>query len=196
MKTQRIITIRAALPVVATLLLTLHSNAAGFLLNADTPVTGSRLDTNPLITPFGTVTFVGEFQPANSDPEFIAAGAGGNAFDINNTSTAKLTFSFDVASITFIYGGNNGVIDVRARNINGDTIASFFQADTYSGQPAGPITLSGVGIRSLFWTDPGQGFAPLDNLQVTVVPEPSTSLLGLFVFISMLLHRQRNEARA
>ena len=64
----------------------------------------------------------------------------------------------------------------------GITVDSFFQASTESA-PAGPTTLTGVGIRSLYWEDPGYNFAALDNIQITggsPVPEPSTIfLLGI-----------------
>jgi hypothetical protein len=157
------------------------SARATIILDADTPATGSDLDLAPLVTSFGTITFSGEIRDRDSDPEFTAAGASGDVFDIFDlpTSTALLTFSFDVSSITFIYGGNVGVFDIEARDIGGSVVASFFQLSTDGGQPAGPITLAGPGIRSLFWTDPGNSFAPIDNVEIepAAVPEPSTLLL-------------------
>lgn len=92
-----------------------------------------------------------------------------------------MSFDFDVESISFIYGGNLGVFDIEARDFMGNVVDSFFQASTNSGQPAGPITLMGGGIRSLFWQDPGGAFAAIDNVKIEAssVPEPST--LALFV---------------
>lgn len=158
------------------------ASAAIISLDFETPATGSDLGTSPLVTSEGTVTFTGEFRDAGSDPDFIAAGAAGNALDIDDgLSAATLAFDFDVLSISFIYGGNIGSILVEARDIGGVVIDSFFQASTDDGQPAGPITLSGTGIRSLYWEDPGNTYAPLDNLEITTadasVPEPSTWLL-------------------
>jgi hypothetical protein len=148
-------------------------------LDGDTPTTGSLLDIQPLVTPFGTITFDGEFFNPPSDPEFIAAGASGNVFDIDSSSTAQLSFDFDIVSATFIYGGNNGSILVEARDIHGTVVDSFFQANTYDGQPAGPVTLSGLGIRSLYWEDPRMNYAALDNIGI-IVPEPTTiAFLGL-----------------
>ncbi|OFV99418.1 MAG: hypothetical protein A3H28_03195 [Acidobacteria bacterium RIFCSPLOWO2_02_FULL_61_28] len=150
------------------------------ILDADTPATGSGLGVSPLVTPSGTITFAGEIRDRDSDPDFNAAGALGNVFDISGGSTALMSFDFDVSSITFIYGGNFGVFDIEARDIGGVVLDSFFQASTDDGEPAGPITLSGPGIRSIFWEDPGNSFAPIDNLTIETartVPEPSSLLL-------------------
>ena len=135
-------------------------------LDADTPATGSLLQTQPLVTAFGTISFVGEVRTSTADPDMPPAGASGDGLDINNTpvSDATLSFDFDVTSITFIYGGNAGVADIEARDIDALTVASFFQQSTGGGQPVGPVTLAGDGIRSLFWKDPGFSYLVLDNL--------------------------------
>ncbi len=165
---------------------------AQILLDADTPATGSLLGSTPLLTPYGAITFVGQIRDRDNDPEFNAAGAAGNVFDIDDfSSTATLNFGFDVTSLTFIYGGNIGVFDVRARDINGVTVASFYQPDTGAGQPAGPITLSAAGIRSLFWQDPIMSFAAIDNLTLTVVPEPSALTFAVPVAAALLISRRR-----
>ena len=44
---------------------------------------------------------------------------------IASGSWAKLSFGFDVASITFIYGGNAGRIYAEARNVGGGVVDSF-----------------------------------------------------------------------
>ncbi|MEZ6015801.1 MAG: hypothetical protein R3F49_11845 [Planctomycetota bacterium] len=135
-------------------------------LDADTPATGSLLQTQPLLTALGTIRFVGEVR-ATSDPELAAAGSVGNVFDINApNSDAELFFDFDVAAITFIYGGNTGGILLEARDAAGAVVDSFYQADTNAGQPAGPETLMGAGIRSLYWVDPGFSFAAIDNVTI------------------------------
>jgi len=145
------------------------------LIDGESPETGSLLGTTPLVLPFGTVTFAGAFRNDPNDPEFIAAGASNNIFNVNGTLTlpkSSLTFDFDVKSITFVYGGNAGNINVQAKDINNVVVASFVQADTGPGQPAGPVTLSATAIRSLVWTDTFGRFAPLDNIQLL------TSTLG------------------
>ena len=173
--------------------------AMAIFLDADTVATGSTLDTTPLVTPYGTITFTGQIRDRDGDPEFNAAGASGDVFDIINSpvSYAQMFFGFDVASATFIYGGNSGIFDIEARDSIGGVVDSFYQASTSAGQQAGPITLSGSGIRSLYWKDnPGNSFAPIDNLEITAeaVPEPSILLLlgtGLVGFAGYGLRRRK-----
>jgi hypothetical protein len=170
--------------------------APTILLDADTPATGSLLGAVPLVTPYGTITFDGEIRDRDADPEFNAAGALGNVFDIYNTpiQTAKLSFDFDVQSVTFIYGGNSGDILVEARDAFDVVVDSFYQANTDGGQPAGPVTLSGSGIRSLYWEDTftGMSFAPLDNITLSVIPAPGAILLGsIGVGVLSWLRRRR-----
>ncbi len=143
-------------------------------LDADTVATGSTLDTTPLVTAYGTITFDGEIRDGTSDDEFVTAGASGDAFDIwTDNSPVTLSFDFDVLSATFIYGGNKGDILIEARDIGGTLVDSFYQDDTGIFQPAGPITLSGSGIRTLSWEDTltNMTFAVLDNITLTL-PEP------------------------
>ncbi|MFH1371845.1 MAG: hypothetical protein ABII09_11260 [Planctomycetota bacterium] len=173
-----------------------------FILNADTPATGSNLGTTPLVTPYGSVTFVGEIFIGTSDTEFSAAGASGGSFDIlgpddTPSQAAELFFDFDVESFTFIYGGNTGSILIEAQDASGNPLDSFFQADTYIGYPAGPITLSGSGIRSLYWEDTvkGKDYAALDNITVTVaapIPAPGAVVLaGIGVGLVGWLQKRR-----
>src|SRR4051812_30897867 len=71
------------------------ASAASVFLDADSPATGSNLANAPLVTPLGNITFVGEIRDRDSDPEFNAAGALGNVFDIvNSASTATMSFGF------------------------------------------------------------------------------------------------------
>lgn len=145
-----------------------------FTLGADTPATGSLLASQPLITPYGTITFNGEIKIGSSDPDFTAAGAVGGTFNIlyPGDQAAELFFDFDVISLTFVYGGGSSDIDIEARDALGNVVDSFYQASTGPGEPAGPITLSGSGIRSLFWEDTGidEDYAALDNIEVTPLP--------------------------
>lgn len=155
------------------------------LLDFDTPDSGSELATGSWLSPLGLIEFEGEFRNIDgSDPDFDAAGAVGNGLDIGDGSIAELRFAFDVDSVSFVYGGNAGVFDIAAYDAMGDLVDSFFQASTDDGQPAGPETLSGPGIRRLVWQDPGNSFAPIDNLSVAtgggVVPAPAAlALFGL-----------------
>jgi len=152
--------------------------AVTIYLDADTVPTGSNLDVSSLVTAAGTINFHGEIV-SYTDPELTDAGSTGDVFDIVSDG-AWLTFDFDVASATFIYGGNHGGIDVAATNSEGVIVDSFYQASTWIGQPAGPLTLSGIGIRSLRWNDTSGSFAAIDNLTIDTgapVPEPATMLL-------------------
>lgn len=171
------------------------------LLDADTPDTGSLLGTTPLVTAYGDITFDGEIVIGVHDPEFGDAGASGSTFDIlgpddtpAGDQTAELFFDFDVISLEFIYGGNAGNIWIEARDKDGGVVDSFNQGSTGYLQPAGPITLSGSGIRSLYWTDTIalQDYAPLDNITVTV-PGPATILLLALGSLALLRRRQKGE---
>lgn len=140
-------------------------------LDADSPETGSMLQTTPLVTPFGTITCPLVEVRSSVDPDALAAGSAGDCFDIVNSpvSTAEMVFDFDVDSVTFVYGGNIGGIRLEARDMGGVPVDTFFQADTGNGQPAGPATVSGPGIRSLYWVDPSGGnYCYLDNLEICV----------------------------
>ncbi|MFK7887148.1 MAG: hypothetical protein AB8G16_09825 [Gammaproteobacteria bacterium] len=171
------------LAVTLSLCITTGAWGGTLTLDGDTLATGSNLGVEPLITTFGTITFAGELRDDPSDPDFIAAGASGNIFDIDNsTSTASLSFDFDVLSVSFIYGGNSGLFDIVALDINNNVIDSFFQGSTADGEPAGPVTLSGVAIRSIVWTDPGFSFAPIDNVVISAVPVPA----AVWLFVSAL----------
>jgi hypothetical protein len=168
-----------------------------YLLDADTPTTGSNLATTPLTTPFGTITFAGDIIALGAgDPEFNAAGASGNVFDIEFNTPAQLLFSFDVSAITFIYGGNVGVFNAQARDVNGVIVSTFFQASTDVGQPAGPITMTGPGIRRLTWSDPMRSFCAIDNVRIDVaVPEPGGVTLLLASICGTHLVRRRSAEK-
>ena len=163
-------------------------------LNADSLTTGLYDTPNlgPLTfsTALGPVTFEGEITNSwDADPEFKDAGALVNIFDVPHVNPwAELSWSnFEVSSAEFIYGGNAGNITIEARDIGGNVLDSFYQADTYGGQPAGPITLyAGYtgnvenSIRSLWWTDTSgtNEMAALDNITLTIIPAPGAILLG------------------
>jgi len=160
-------------------------------LNADSLTPGLHYAPELTIsTGYGDVTFEGEIYTLpglpGSDQEFVDAGASGNVFDVGKYQGgwAELSWeNFQVGSATFIYGGNAGNITVEARDIGGNVLDSFYQADTGGGQPAGPITLwAGVGnaIYSLYWIDSSStnDMAALDDISLTIIPAPGAILLG------------------
>ena len=168
------------------------ASAAPILLDFDSAATGSNIIAAPLVTPFGTITASdAELVTFTSDPEFNAAGASGNKID-HVGSVAALLFDFDVSAITLIYGGNFGDITIRVRDGSSAIVDSFFQADTSDGQPAGPITLTGTGIRRLEWFESDGSFAGLDNLEIeaAVVPEPASILLAISGLGAFALRRR------
>lgn len=167
------------------MLLKQSAQAGLIILDAETPATGRNLDTTPLTTFFGTISFVGTVLPQYDDdmPSGYAfstdngavTGSSGNVIE-----PASLMFDFDVESVEFLYGGNSGTILVQALDINGTVVDSFFQNDTYSGQPIGPVTLSGGNIREIRYEDTDMVLVSLDNILIEPIPEPGTvSLLGL-----------------
>jgi len=160
-------------------------------LNADSLTPGLYYAPELTIsTVHGPVTFEGEIYtlPGGlaSDQEFVAAGASGNVFDVGKYQGgwAELSWeNFQVGSATFIYGGNAGNITVEARDKDGNVLDSYYQADTYWDQPAGPVTLwAGEfnSIQSLYWKDTSStnDFAALDNISLTIIPAPGAILLG------------------
>jgi len=174
------------------------SAAPTIFLDGNSLAAGSYFVATPLViaTSYGDITFVGEIKIGIGDPDFNDVGASGGTFDIlaDPARTAELFFDFDVVSIEFIYGGNEGNIYIEARDGLGNPLASFSQPSTADGEDAGPETLYGSGIRSLYWTDTGsdRGYAPLDNITITIIPSPSAVVLaGIGVsFVSWLRKRK------
>lgn len=161
---------------------------AQIYLDADTPTTGSGLDSTPLVTPFGTITFSGEFR-TSSDTEATSAGASGNVFDATGSFPAEafLNFDFDVCSFQFVYGGNSGNITVEARDVSSSVIDSFTQADT-NVAPAGPVILLADNTRELYWFDTAGGYAFLDNIEITLCEPPApVPTLSPIATISLIL---------
>ncbi len=210
-KTSSLTKLTICTAVILSLAFTANSFAVpSFILNADTLSTSNYPASSPLVigTSYGNVTFVGEIKSGSTDDEFNTAGASGGTFNIlglgyDPARTAVLSFPFDVVSIEFIYGGNVGNILIEARdeygNVVGGGFGSFSQADTFINQPAGPVTLSGSGIRSLYWTEtyitPGgtpMSYAALDNIKITVIPSPSAVMLaGIGVSFVFGLRRRK-----
>jgi hypothetical protein len=173
-----------------------------FTLNADSLTPGIYgWDGIPRLTVLsiaeGDVTFAGQIlpvHPTKADIDLVNAGSGttGNTFDIIGPAdyagppagdqTAQLFFDFEVISVTFIYGGNDGDLRIEARDLSNTQIAFHYEPTTIDSKPAGPKTLSGAGIRSLWWYDSmaGQGYGSLDNIEIIVprIPAPGALMLA------------------
>lgn len=77
------------------------------------------------------------------------------------------------------------------RDEYGFVIDSFFQENTDNGNAAGPVTLSGTGIRGFYWNDTDGGgltHAAVDNVQVVV---PSPAPFSLIAFSGLALFSRR-----
>ncbi len=189
------------------LTLTTTSFAAPTLfLDADSLATGVYSASSPLVisTTYGDIEFVGQLRgDPGPDDDFTDAGAEDEVFDVPQyIHWAELSFSFDVDSVEFIYGGDYDVITVEARDAGFNVLDSLDEASTLDGASAGPVTLSGGGtaIRSLYWIDVDKGtpdisymYAALDNITLYLpeeedpdpdpdpepwIPAPGAILLG------------------
>jgi hypothetical protein len=140
------------------------------LLDGDTPQTGSNLETEPLNTPYGSITYHG----GTVQGEFY------HDFAYMTSPYAELIFNFDVDSISLTAYSLAGGIYTAALDINGSVIDSHHTLDNILFYP---ISLSGTGIRSLRFVD-GRldgGWASIDDVVLTtsapIVPEPISSTL-------------------
>jgi len=161
-----------------------EAQSGTILLDAETPETGTNLDTAPLVTQYGTITYNGwigtDITPYISNLAFEH-----DTSYSPYTPYAEFIFSFDVDSITFNFGGLGGGIWAHAYDINGTEVDSFQTASpqSYLGpwDPSEqPVVLSGLGIRRFTFVDGrGGGFSAIDNVNITtsVVPEPISSTL-------------------
>ena len=149
-------------------------DAPAFLLDFDTAATGATIITTPFATPEGTVV---ASAPGGGNLGLFDAGHGTgrflnhDQFDETGTDAGQLAFDFDVSSITLGYDGfGAGEIVLEALDVNQNVVDSFFDPDTTTARPGGPITLSGPGIRFLRWydSDPARVSSGIDNVSVSV----------------------------
>lgn len=181
------------------------SFAESFYLTASSPATGSELDINPLAVSAGTITFTGEIDD-QIDPDMIDSGAMGNNFDVIPSdqpggSTASLSWDFDAYWVSFIYGGNGAGITITAYDGSNNVIDTFTEPNTYDSG-AGPMTFSSgliPRIRRLEWSDTGgNSFAALDNIEISLNPNPEPGTLGLMALaalgLTIVRRRRRKQA--
>ncbi len=113
--------------IICTILLTFgvmgNAEALSIYQDADNVATGSELDTTPLVTPAGTITYTGNNGGGyGGDPEFLDAGAEGYVFGVGHFDV-----DFDVWSLRFIYGGNAGSILVEAKDVEDEQWTLFIK---------------------------------------------------------------------
>lgn len=177
-----------------TLLNTGFVTAESFVLDFDSPTTGSNILDMPLESPLGTIS-------ASNAARFSTFMGTGNALLYDDSASSELTmlsFDFDARVLEFIYTGEVfGVFTAIARNELGEVVDEFFNADTSTQNVWGPITLEGAGIRSLEFGDaPGGAFlAAIDNVEIETVPEPG-SLLGCWLGLAWIwTSHQRSQSQ-
>jgi len=138
-------------------------------LDALTPETGSNLTTEPLVTPYGTISYNG----------YLTGGVFWHDFTYPVTYS-EFMFDFDVDSFDFLIGGAMGGIYIELLDINDSVVNSYHTLDLAVGQQ---VSLSGSGVRRFTFVD-GRltgGESEVWDLVVTtsapVVPEPISSIL-------------------
>jgi hypothetical protein len=152
------------------------AQSATISLDAMTPQTGSNLATEPLVTPYGTITYSGYLTDGVFWHDFATPSG------YPSLPYAEFNFSFDVDSISFIFGGAKGGIYAEALDNNGAVVDSYLtlEAGYFQGPP---VTVSGPGIRRFTFLD-GRligGESEIGNVVITtsapIAPEPISSLL-------------------
>ena len=123
-----------------TLLNTGFVTAESFVLDFDSPTTGSNILDMPLESPLGTIS-------ASNAAGFSTFMGTGNALLYDDSASSELTmlsFDFDAQILEFIYTGEVfGVFTAIARNELGEVVDEFFNPDTSTQRIWGPITLQG-----------------------------------------------------
>ena len=148
--------------------------ATTILLDADTPATGMNLDTMPLITQYGSITYNGWIDEG---------GPYGGEFVHDHAYTpylpySEFSFNFDVDSVSFFFGDSwTGDFYAEALDVNGSVIDSYYSEVTLQT----PVSVTASGIRSFTFTSTNSGWSAIDNVilatSASVAPEPISSIL-------------------
>lgn len=187
-------TLRTAVAA-ASLVLGMSTAQAGLVgLDFETSSTGLDFSSaNPtLVTPEGTVT-VSAPTTCNPPGTYVIDPANGNILNAGHVLCANssgganfltLTFSFDVDSLSFIWGDQGGgSFQGDALDIGGNVIASVS-----SSTSGATLTLdAAAGIRGLRFRNPVASFSVIDDLTLNTgtVPEPTSLLLAGLALVAV-----------
>jgi len=154
------------------------------------------------------VVALGSTPPhAPSPPNGIGAAVGGNLTYPNSTNEISVAFSVLTNSVSItgdlIAQPLGSTISLQAFDSSHSSLGIVTQADTGSGVPL-TFTSGSFNIASVqFWSTPTPSTNPssvaFDNLtfNLSVVPEPTSVVMGLSGFVGVLgmVRRQRRLAR-
>ena len=193
-----------ALVVIGLFAVSNPATSATFTLDFDTAATGSNIVADGFLnTPLGLITLFEEtpgdaciacFGTFPNDLPFSTFGNG--LVEAGSTGVIGLDFGFEVAELTFNFGGDGGNFAASVLDIGGSVLDSFFVADLPgSGLAPGPLTFTALGIRSLRFDDPRAG-AAIDNLIITASAVPLPAAFWLFgtAFVGMVGFSKRRKA--
>ncbi len=156
-----------------------EAQSTEILLDADSQQTGRNLDTTPLITQYGTISYNGWIEEGSLQPWITGWEFTHDVVYSPSRPYSEFIFDFDVDSISFNFGGGiQGGIYAEALDINGDVVDTFHTLEMSAASQPG--ILSGSGIRSFTFIDGRMGgYSEVDNVLITtsVVPEPISSIL-------------------
>lgn len=200
----------AALAGAVGIALATGAGAASFTLDFETSATGADLLSGALASPLGTISlfqgtpgtaFIGTTAFGGFPSDLPLSIFGARLVEAGSTDVIGLDFGFDVASVSFNFGGDGGGFAASVLDAGGAVLDSIAITDLpASGLAPGPATLTSTGpaIRFFRFDDPFAG-AGVDNILISaasvVVPLPATlPLLGGAILGALAVGRRTRQA--